>query len=158
MRRYWRDALLVLVIVVGVRWWQAPRVDGEALPALDGRTLAGQSVSLASGEGPTVLHFWASWCGVCEAEASNVTAVARDARVITVASRSGSDADVAAYLQREGLSWTVVNDPGGQLAARYGVRAFPTTFVLDAEGKPVITEVGYTTTLGLRARIWFAGL
>jgi hypothetical protein len=48
----------------------------------------------------------------------------------------------------------VVLDPDGALAQRYGVRAFPTTFFIDARGRIRHVEVGYTTWLGLEARLW----
>lgn len=158
MGRWWLDLLLVGAVFLGVRACKAPDVDTANLPTLSGSTLDGQDVQMDAASGPTVLHFWASWCGVCQAEASNIGALAKEARVITVASRSGPDGQVQRYLEDEGLSFPVLNDPTGQWAKRFGVSAFPTTFVLDETGKAVITEVGYTTLWGLRARVWWAGL
>ncbi|MGE0082668.1 MAG: protein disulfide oxidoreductase, partial [Thiohalomonadaceae bacterium] len=42
------------------------------------------------------------------------------------------------------------------LAARYGVRAVPTTFIIDGAGRIRFREVGYTTGPGLRLRLWLA--
>jgi peroxiredoxin len=86
----------------------------------------------------------------------NVAAVAEDHQVITVAVNSGGEQEVAAWMRERGLSMPTVVDPAGRLARSYGVRAFPTTFWVDAEGRIQNREVGYTSTLGLRARLWLA--
>jgi alkyl hydroperoxide reductase subunit AhpC len=52
----------------------------------------------------------------------------------------------------------VVNDPEGALSRRYGVSAVPVTFVIDAGGKVRFVTRGYTSGLGLRLRLWLAGL
>jgi hypothetical protein len=50
----------------------------------------------------------------------------------------------------------VISDPQGGIANTWGVKGVPTTFILDGEGKIRFVEVGYTTGLGLRARLWLA--
>jgi alkyl hydroperoxide reductase subunit AhpC len=50
----------------------------------------------------------------------------------------------------------IVLDPDGRLARAWGVRSLPTSFVVDREGEIRTVEVGYTTELGLRARLWLA--
>ena len=52
----------------------------------------------------------------------------------------------------------MIVDSTDALAKRYGIRAFPTSFVLDADEDIRQVEVGYTTEFGLRARMWLAGL
>jgi thioredoxin-related protein len=51
----------------------------------------------------------------------------------------------------------VINDPDGALAAAWGVRGVPTFFVVDSQGMIRFREVGYTTGLGLRWRLWLVG-
>jgi thiol-disulfide isomerase/thioredoxin len=159
-RRPWlRDVLLVVVVIAGVRLYQQRDLPSGRAPELSGLTLQGEPVSLAGYVGkPVLVHFWATWCGVCRMEQSNVDAVTRDHAVLSVASQSGTAADVAAYVQERGVAPTVLVDSASQLAKRYGVHAFPTTFILNAHGEIAFREVGYTTELGLRARMWWAGL
>jgi len=88
--------------------------------------------------------------------ADNVEAVARDYRVVTVASQSGDSDRVRAYVAENKLSFPVLNDPDGRLARNYGVSAFPTTFVIDKSGKIRHAEVGYTTEIGLRFRLFLS--
>ena len=55
-------------------------------------------------------------------------------------------------------SWPDVVDEDNALTKRFRVGVFPTTFVVDGDGDIRDVEVGYTTELGLRARMWLAGL
>jgi thioredoxin-related protein len=51
------------------------------------------------------------------------------------------------------LNFRVLNDREGKWASKFKVEAYPTTFIYDAKGKLKFTEVGYTTTAGLLARL-----
>ena len=156
--RHWsfRLVLLVLAVLVVRSFQQRGVVEGKA-PPLEGYDLQEEAISLGQLEGKTVLvHFWATWCGVCRTMADNVQSVSRDHAVIAVASQSGSAAEVAAYLEKEGLSLPVLLDPEGTLASDYGVSALPTSFVIDRSGRIRSAEVGYTTEIGLRLRLWLA--
>lgn len=160
-KRSWKriaiEVGLVVLVFLGVRAWQTRDAPSGPAPALAATTIAGEEVSLTS-DRPVLVHFWATWCGVCQAEEDNVDAVSEGHRVISVASQSGSPAAVAAYVRAHGLSFPVINDPTGAIAHRWGVHAFPTSFVIDPDGAIRHVEVGYTSTVGLRARLWLAGL
>jgi hypothetical protein len=77
---------------------------------------------------------------------------------LSVASQSGGAEAVAAYVREHAFAARVVIDDESTLARRFGVHAFPATFVIDERGEIRHVEVGYTTELGLRARMWLAGL
>lgn len=159
-RRWWLDAAAVAVVLLGVRACQGRTLAAGPAPHLQGVTLQGDSVSLGGvgGDEPVMVHFWATWCGVCRASEGNVQSLSRDHRVITVATRSGSSGDVSRYMAQHGVDFDVLQDPSGQLAQRFGVRAFPTSFFIDPDGTIRSAEVGYTTELGMRLRLWLAAL
>jgi peroxiredoxin len=153
------EVLVVVALVVGVRAFQTRDSASGPAPALRALDLEGQQVDLADLRGqPVALHFWASWCGVCSAMRHNVQSVAQGHRVISVASRSGNDAAVRSFVAQHALDAPVIVDPSGVIAEAYGVSAFPTTFFVDASGVIRHVEVGYTTELGMRVRLWSAGL
>ena len=60
-------------------------------------------------------------------------------------------------MAEEGVSYRVILDPSGRLAGRFGVKAVPTSMIIDANGEIRFVEVGYTTEIGLRLRLWWVG-
>lgn len=157
--KVWRRRLLegavFLLALLAIHWWQTRGVVEGRAPALTATTIDGEPIAL---QGPALVHFWATWCGVCDAMDGNLASVAEDGRVVTVAVRSEGREAIGAHLREEGLegAFDVVADPNGTLAREWGVSAYPTTFAIDAEGEVVAVSVGYTTTAGLRARLALA--
>ena len=164
VRKAWKawavEIAIFLALFVGIRAWQGRNVATGAVPRLELRTLDGAAVRLGEPrERPLMLHFWATWCGVCTAESGNVSSVVDATHdVLTIAASSGSDDQLRRAMVDKGLHWPVVNDASGSLAQAFGVSAFPTTLYVTREGTIRTAEVGYTTTLGMRARLWWAGL
>lgn len=149
----------MVVVFVGFRAWQLRGAAEGTAPDVVGRSIhdPDQLLSLDTLRGrPAVVYFWATWCGVCEHVDPNVAAVARDHQVLTVAVNSGSPTSIVSWMAARDLSMPTISDPASRIARAYGVSAFPTTFWLDSEGEIQHREVGYTSTLGLRARLWLA--
>ena len=149
---------VVVLLVVLEAFLTRDAVRGEA-PAIEGYTLSGEHFSLEARRGETVLvYFWASWCPICELQHGTIEALSQGQQVITVAMQSGSADAVRAYLHEQGADYPVINDPEGVLSAQYGVRAVPASFVVDRQGQVRFVTRGYTSGLGLRVRLWWAGL
>jgi peroxiredoxin len=157
--RWARDIAVVVVVVLAVQWWQTRDVAKGEAPPLAGQLLDGRLVALGDYRGaPVLVHFWASWCPICRFEEASIDRIARDHRVITVATSSGTPAELEAYLLERGVSFDVLPDESGDLGRLWGVVGVPATFVVDADGNIAHATVGYTTEWGLRARLWLAGL
>jgi len=151
------EILFFLLVYLAIRaWLQQDMVEGPA-PVFEAELLDGSRINLEQYQGrPVLVYFWASWCGICKLEQGVINSIQKDWPVITVAMQSGKAADIEAYLEEHQLDWLVVPDPDGSLAQRYGVRGVPSSFILDKEGVIRFQEAGYTTTLGMRARLWAA--
>ena len=158
--RWLVELSLFLVIIFGVRTWQQRGMLDGAAPTFEHTALNGQVVKLADYRGkPVLLHFWASWCPMCEMEQGSISNLAKEAQVITVAYQSGGADEVKRYLEREQINdWVTVVDDDGKLSEQYGIRGVPTTYVLDANGNIRFHEVGISSEWGLRIRLWLAGL
>ena len=107
---------------------------------------------------PILVHYWAIWCPTCVAEASNIELISKYYNVITIAVKSGSNADIKEYLNSNNFSFNVVNDSESIYSSKYNIAAFPTTFIYDKDRNLVFSEVGYTSTIGLFLRMWWAGI
>jgi len=115
----------------------------EPAPGAAFRDREGGEVTLADFEGEVVvLNFWATWCAPCVEEMPTLEALhteLRDAGVRVVAvseDRGGMDA-VGPFLEKrvDVPALPIYLDSDGELAGALNVRAMPTTFVLDAEGR-----------------------
>jgi peroxiredoxin len=159
-RRGWLVNLLLLVLIFGgVQWWRArPLATGEA-PPLTGIGLDGRPVDLYALRGaPVLVHFWATWCPVCQLEQGAIDSIARDHPVVTVVMQSGDAAEVGRFMADRGLHFQTVADAYGEFASQWGVPAVPATFILDGAGRIAYSTLGLSTETGLRARLWAAGL
>ncbi|MGC9350434.1 MAG: protein disulfide oxidoreductase, partial [Sulfurovum sp.] len=120
---------------------KATLIDGTSF---NSRDLAGK---------PLIVHFWTTWCPTCKAEATNIEAISEEHEVVSIAVNSGSNSLLKKYMRENGYHFRVVNDAEGRWAEIFHVEVFPTTFIFDSKGKLRFTEVGYTTTLGLKGRL-----
>ncbi|WP_420427411.1 protein disulfide oxidoreductase [Algiphilus sp.] len=153
-RRWLVDALIIVMIVAGVRlWMQRGMADGEA-PEIAASTLDGTPVLLSQyADEPVLVHFWATWCAVCGLTQAGVDRLAEDRPVLTVALRSGTVEEVERHLQREGLRHPVLLDPDGAIAARFGVQGVPASFIVDTQGRIRFRNTGLTPAWELRLRM-----
>ena len=107
---------------------------------------------------PILVHFWATWCPTCKLEASNIQAVSQNYNIITIAVQSGDDNKIKKYLQENNLDFKVINDKNAFYANKYNIKVYPTTLIYDKNKNLIFSEVGYTSTFGLKIRLWWAGL
>ncbi|WML89692.1 protein disulfide oxidoreductase [Thiothrix lacustris] len=161
-KRRWLRWLLewsiICAIIFGFRAWQhRGMLEGEA-PDFELTALSGEVIHLDNYRGkPVLLHFWASWCPICELGQGTITGLSKDWKVITVAFQSGGREEVQRYMERKGITdWVTIVDEDGSLTGKYGIHAVPTDYILDAEGTIQFRESGVTTGWGLRLRLWLA--
>ena len=151
------EVLLVILVLFAVRFWTQRDMVSGTVPEFQGNLLNGESYALlADKRRPLLIHFWASWCPVCELEQGSIQSISDDHAVITIAMQSGEAEEVIAYMQQEKLQFPVINDPDGIVAQRFGVRAVPSSFVIDENNNIMFRETGFTTETGLRLRLWLA--
>jgi peroxiredoxin len=157
--RWGLEILLVLLLILAIRAYQSPTIESGKVPDFSGVTLAGDYVSLEGYAGePLLLVVWAEWCRICRIELPMLTGLLEDHQVLTLAIQSGSDDQVRQFLQTQQLSHLpVLNDSNGELASALGVRGVPVMYIIDASGQIRFTEVGLTSSWGLRARLWWVG-
>jgi thiol-disulfide isomerase/thioredoxin len=163
LRRHWRRilreiviALLILFVVSEtISYFRRPELGSKQLPAIEVTLLDDSRFHVQDGK-PLLLYFWGSWCPVCKLESPNIQRVSQHYEVLSFAVQSGNDAKLREYMQQKELSFRTVNDANGEWAKRFDVEVFPTILIYDGERELAFTEVGYTTTAGLLARLKMA--
>ncbi len=161
-RRWGIEALILVVMVIAIGIWQNRGLPEGAAPPLAGVRNDGAATSLAEiqkvggGGTATLVVFWATWCPVCKAEEDNISAVAADWPVVSVAMQSGDAVAVTKHLKERKLDLRAIVDEDGSIAADWRVRGVPAHFIIDPAGNIRFRVVGYATTLGLRLRLWWA--
>jgi thiol-disulfide isomerase/thioredoxin len=152
------ELALLLAFVIALEAFLTRDAASGMAPPFAGITLKGEPFTLDSLQGrPAVVHFWATWCPVCELEQGMIDSLAEEYPVITIAMQSGEAQEVLDYLAEQGVDYPVVNDPDGLIARRYGVSGVPASFVLDGKGEVRFVTRGYTSGPGMRVRLWLAG-
>jgi peroxiredoxin len=156
-RRWARDILILLAVFLAIQWWQARDMPRGEAPALLGLDLEGQPLALSAYRGqPVLVHFWATWCPVCRLGNDSIARIAEDHAVISVATTSGTAAELRAFLEENGLRMPVLLDESGELARQWKVRGVPATFVVDSAGLIDYAGMGYSSEIGLRVRLALA--
>jgi thiol-disulfide isomerase/thioredoxin len=172
------EIILIVAVVLGVQWFQtlglpagvAPplagmRSDGVAVDlatrvgvggTADGRLTANTATAVKEAQRPVLVVFWSVWCPVCKLEEGNITHVAERWPVLSVAMQSGDAATVSRHLQERDIALPALIDASGKQAMAWQVQGVPTHFIVDASGQIRFRVVGYATTLGLMARLWWA--
>ncbi|HBE91825.1 MAG TPA: protein disulfide oxidoreductase [Gammaproteobacteria bacterium] len=152
--------LVVVAVFVGIRAYllQGSLTRGPA-PSFAAPLLDGGQFSLSDTRGePLLIHFWATWCKICALNDGAIDGLAEDMQVITVAMESGGAKDIRKEMDERGLKFPVIVDGLGKLANKYHVKGVPTNYIIDADGNIRYVEVGYTTGIGLRIRMWLASM
>jgi thiol-disulfide isomerase/thioredoxin len=119
---------------------KAPGSDAEKLPDFTLSDLAGRQVSLQSFEGKkiVVLNFWATWCGPCRHEIPDFNAAYesyknRGVEFLGVSADQNAEEVVPSFVDEIPIAYPVLlGSP--ELAFKYGIRGFPTTYIIGKTG------------------------
>lgn len=157
--RWLLQGLVLIAIFMAVQGFQARGVVRGHAPDFQAGLLDGTVVSVSDYRGQALLlQFWATWCPVCRLEQGSIDALARDHAVLTVAMDDLGAEEMRAWMDDQGVSYPVVLDADGHLSGLYGIRGVPSSIIIDSAGEIRFVEVGYTTEIGLRLRLWWVGL
>ena len=112
---------------------------GTAAPALSGRTLAGDHLSIDLHQSKTVLVFWAAWCGPCRQEQPGLNMLAakyasQGVRFVGVDLLDHDRALARAFVAEFKVPYPSLYDDSGSLAAAYQIDSPPPFVFIDQRG------------------------
>lgn len=112
------------------------------IPTADGKTF---KLSAQRGR-PVFINFWATWCPPCLEEMPALERLWRaqkDAGFVMLAVTVDANPKLAApFVERHKFTFVVGHDPKMELANTYGVRALPSSFVVDRDGRLAAVAIG----------------
>ena len=162
-KKPWVKNTLTVLVFVAAYLTLRPFMQGDVIhgqvPPIELKSITGETFDLSNIQEPTLIHIWATWCPICGVTQGSVESVANDYNVINIATQSGDDQALFEYAKANEMNTAmIVNDANGQLMSLFGSKAVPADFIIAPGGEIQFVEVGFTSELGLRIRLWWAGL
>ena len=121
-----------------------PSLPAFSISTMDGKVLSGDELL---GE-VVILDFWATWCGPCVAALPDLaefhnSATGRPLRLVSIS--VDEDVDVLRdFVAEREMNWSMIHDGRGILQRYFGVRSFPTYFLVDPDGFILERASGFT--------------
>lgn len=139
--------ILFFVIVVLPGCLDSGRADipsvGNPAPDFTLTSINGTKVTLSDYQGRVVLlNFWASWCSPCRSEMPSMerlhqTLGDEDFVIIAINIDGGVTDKVREFITQNGYTFEILHDKDQIVAEPYGVRAIPTSYIIDKNGTVV---------------------
>lgn len=112
-------------------------------PILELSTAQGESIRIGGkSDRWTFVNIWASWCGPCQEEAPALVRIANKLgnRVDFIglnATSADTKADADQFVATYQISYTTVYDTEGKAVEAFQIAGFPTSFLINPQGKIV---------------------
>ena len=119
---------------------------------------ANQFLTSAHMTSPSLLVFWASWCGVCKVDLPVLGRFAKTHNIPVYAIAYHDEPQILqAALNDLGkdIHFTGLGlDPNGAVAAKFGIIGIPTLFVIDGKGRVAYVLAGQVSQHILEHDVW----
>ena len=172
MRRWSLETLVAVTIFLGISLWQErnllPTQEAAPMFALSPLRLSLSDAVVSSGvtfsqfalppkrsiyskNQRSLIYFFAPWCSICKFSMGNLAHLEGDLPVTAVALDYSNKQAVSDFVTGLGIDVPVLLG-NAEVAHAYKIKAFPTYYIINAEGKIEMSSMGYSTELGLIIR------
>ena len=107
-------------------------------PSFEGQTADGEKITFGDYKGKIVLFdFWGTWCAPCIAKLpklEKIYAAFKDQGFEIIGVPLDDAETLNEFYKRKPLPWRNVIDPDSVLKEKFGIKAYPTTMLLDKDG------------------------
>jgi thiol-disulfide isomerase/thioredoxin len=154
------DAFVIATIFLAIHAWQTRDlpIDQSAPPTVLSVLMESEvQPALTSGQ-VGIVYFFAPWCVYCRSSIGNLQSLVDSGQLgwgTVIALDYGDAREVQDFIDRTEVSLPVLMGTP-RTAHDWAVRAFPTYYVIDAEGRISSRSVGYSSWLGMLIRSWMA--
>lgn len=148
-----RKAIVTLMLISAFGYMKAglalevPQASALDAPGFELLDMRGDKHQLSGYEGKTVIvNFWAVWCAPCRKEIpamNRAMDVLKKENISLLAINVGDgDEAIKAFSKMYPMDFPVLKDDDGVVSQNWRVAAFPTTFIINTDGKIVSRIVG----------------
>ncbi len=131
---------LIILVFVFLPFTVSAISVGDTVPSFKARTIDGsKSIAVDDYRGKVVLiDFWASWCPPCLKSLPKYNELRReigtsDFEIVAVNVDENTE-DAKKFLAKHPVSYPIAKDPKGVLPGVFGVKAMPTSYLVDKNG------------------------
>ncbi len=122
--------------------------NNSVAPAFSLQTRDGKTLSLEDLRGEVVMiNFWATWCGPCRQEMPLLEQIYQRYSglgfTLLGVNVEEHSADADRFLAETPVSFPILFDPNNEVSKQYGVRAMPSTVIVDRQGNVRFLHHGY---------------
>ena len=118
-------------------------------PEVEAVTLDGERISTADLRGKVVLiDFWGTWCAPCRESVPSLRLLHHkmegDPFVMISVSNDSDQEALEEFIAKNEMTWHQVWDHEARILRDFGIRSFPTYFLIDHEGGIVLRDSGWS--------------
>lgn len=154
------DAAVLVLAMWALHSWQTRDLPvNQPAPVMRAELLDSGMITEAVQPGSSgIVYFFAPWCGICRSSIDNLDQMLVDGQLAwaSAVALDYSDArEVQAFVDETGIGLPVLLGDESD-AVNWSIQAFPTYYVIAADGTIHSRTVGYSTWLGMRIRTWLS--
>ncbi|HEU4716497.1 MAG TPA: TlpA disulfide reductase family protein [Bacteroidia bacterium] len=133
----------VLLVYLYIKYRVAPDIAFANLPV---ETLDGKPVSMTAYKGKGLLvNFWGTWCPSCVAEMPSMqeaNAQLDTSRVMIIAISDEAPSTISGFAEKKKYGFLFLHSK--KSLQELGISTYPTSYLIDSNGKVILTKVGET--------------